>query len=218
MVDFDRARAHMVENQLRTSGVSDLRVLARMLQVPREIFVPEARRALAYVDDVQWLERQGAGRFMAPPAILARLLQLTRVTQADVALHIGAGTGYGPAVLAGLAGKVTGLERDAALAARANENLAALGLNNAHVVAGDIGALGTARFDVILLEGMLDAVPEAFFTALEEGGRLVAPLRSGGVGIANVFVKTEGKVTARQEFDLTLPPLYAEAAQDVFVF
>src|SRR5690606_5119625 len=69
-----------------------------------------------------------------------------------------------------------------------------------------------------LLEGMLDAVPEAFFTALEEGGRLVAPLRSGGVGIANVFVKTEGKVTARQEFDLTLPPLYAEAAQDVFVF
>lgn len=216
MVDFERARAHMVENQLRTSGVFDLRILARMRAVARENFVDTARRNLAYVDDVQWLG--GDRRFMAPPAAFGRLLQLAGIIDTDNALHVGAGTGYGVAVLAGLAANATGLEADAGLAAKANDNLAALGLGNARVIAGDIAALGKARFDVIVLEGMVDAVPEALFAALEEGGRLVAPVRSGGVGIANIFVKAGGKVTARQEFNLNLPPLFSAPLAEEFVF
>lgn len=218
MVDFERARAHMVDNQLRTSGVFDRRILARMRAVPREIFVPEARRALAYVDDIQWLGSAASRRFMAPPAILGRLLQLAAILETDSVLHVGAGTGYGPALLAGLAQKVTGLEANAALAAEANAHLAALGLGNAHVMAGDAAALGKARFDVIVIEGMVEAVPEALLAALEDGGRLVAPVRSGGVGIANLFVKAEGKVTARQEFNVNLPPIFAAPAVESFVF
>ncbi len=218
MVDFERARAHMVDNQLRTSGVFDRRVLARMRVVPREIFVPVARRALAYIDDFQWLGSPAKRRFMASPAILGRLLQLADILESDSVLHVGAGTGYGPALLAGLAEEVTGLEADAALAAEANAHLTALGLDNARVIAGDAGALGRARFDVIIVEGMVDSVPQALLAALNDGGRLVAPVRSGGVGIANIFVKAEGKVTARQEFDVNLPALFAAPAAESFVF
>lgn len=214
MVDFQRARAHMVESQLRAGGVTNAPILARMRAIPREDFVDPGRRELAYADDIQWL---GNGRFMAAPATLAKLIKLAEITGDDAVLDIGAATGYSTAVIAGLAASVTGLEQDAALAAAATANLAALGLTNARIVAGDIDQLGSARFDAIIVQGALDSVPDAFLAALNEGGRLVALTRNGAVSVAHVFVKSGRGVTSRAEFNAFLPPL-AQRSNEEFTF
>jgi protein-L-isoaspartate(D-aspartate) O-methyltransferase len=218
MTDFERARAFMVDNQLRTSGVTEHRLLASMAVVPRELFVAADRRAVAYVDDVQWLGEAGARRFMPPPALLGKLLQLAEITELDRVLDIGATTGYAAAVIAGYAASVTGLETDPALAGIARTNLDGLGLSNATVVAGDIAALGGQQFDVILVEGTLEQVPDAFIAALKDGGRLVALVRAGGVAVANVFVRTGAGITARGEFNAALPLLQAAPTPEEFVF
>lgn len=214
MVDFQRARAHMVESQLRAGGVTNAPILARMRSIPREDFVAPSRRELAYADDIQWL---GNGRFMAAPATLAKLIKLAEITSDDAVLDIGAATGYSTAVIAGLAASVTGLEQDADLAAAATANLAALGLTNARIVAGDIDQLGQARFDAIIVQGALDSVPDAFLAALNEGGRLVALMRNGAVSVAHVFVKSGRGVTSRAEFNAFLPPL-AQRSNEEFTF
>ena len=208
----------MVENQLRSGGVTSAPILARMRAIPRENFVAAIRRDLAYIDDIQWFGGKAAGRFMAAPVTLGKLLRVAEITPADTVLDIGAATGYSTAVIAGLAASVTGLEPDTDLAATASANLAALGLTNASVIAGDIARLGKARFDVIIVQGALDSVPEAFTAALADGGRLVALIRAGGVSVAHVFVKSGGQVTARAEFDAVLPPLMASQRDEEFVF
>lgn len=208
----------MVESQLRSGGVINPAILARMRTVPREDFVPATRRDLAYIDDIQWLGDKASRRFMAAPATLARLLALAEITQTDTVLDIGAATGYSTAVIAGLAASVTGLETDADLAATARGNLAALGVTNASVIHGDISQIGKVRFDVIIVEGALDAVPDAFIAALAEGGRLVALLRTGAVGLAHLFVRSGREVTARAAFNAALPPLFAERPDEEFVF
>jgi protein-L-isoaspartate(D-aspartate) O-methyltransferase len=218
MVDFERARAQMVESQLRAGGVTHAPILARMRAVPREIFVAPDRRDLAYADDVQWLGDRAAGRFMAPPVTLGRLLKLAEITGTDRVLDIGAGTGYSTAVIAGLAATVTGLEPDAALAATAAANLRGLGLANASIVAGDIAQLAEARFDVIMVQGSLDTVPEPFLLALNKGGRLVALIRSGAVSVATIFIKSDRGVTARADFNASLPPLLVARRSEEFVF
>lgn len=218
MVDFERAREFMVDNQVRANGVTDWRVLAQLSAVPRENFVPAGRRELAYVDAPHWFGQPGTGRFMPAPAMLARLIQLAEITPTDSVLDIGAATGYGTAVMAGLAASVVGLEVDAALAETANDNLAALGIANASVATGDVSALGKVQFDAILVQGALDAVPPQFLTLLADGGRMVVVLRQGGISVANVLVRGGKDITARSEFDAALPPLYAARRDEEFVF
>ncbi len=218
MVDYERARRFMVDNQLRTSHVTDRRILAEMGRLPRELFLSESRRSLAYIDDVQPLGAAGSARFMPAPATFAKLLQLAEIVPADRVLDLGAGTGYSTAVIAGLCEAVTGIEEDATLAAAATQNLANLGLLNASVIPGTAAAVSGQRYDVIMLEGAVDAVPEALFDLLGEGGRLIALMREGSVAIAHIFVKIGGKVAARAEFNATLPPLYAGLRPVEFVF
>lgn len=218
MVDFERARMQMVESQLRSGGVTNPAILARMRAIPREDFVAPDRRDLAYIDDIQWFGDKAPRRFMAAPATLARLLALAEITPTDIVLDLGAATGYSTAVIAGLAASVTGLEADPGLAAAARANLAALGVANASIVPGDISAIGGARFDVIVVEGALDAVPDALIEALAEGGRLVALIRAGAVGLANRFVRTGREVTARADFNAVLPPLFTARSGDEFIF
>lgn len=208
----------MVDGQVRAGGVTESRLLSAMLSVPREIFVPESRQPLAYVDDLHWFGAAGASRFMPAPATIAKLLHLADVQQHDRALDVGAATGYASALLAGLVASVTALERDAAVADKARANLSGLGLSNAAVVTGDIAAVGKSLFDVIIVQGMLDSVPDGLVAALDEGGRLVALIRKGPVGVAHVFVKAGGKVTARAEFSAFLPPLDGAQREVEFVF
>ncbi len=216
MVDFERARAHMVDSQLRTSGVTDPRILVQMRTVAREDFVPESRRDVAYIDAVHWFGARGTSRFMPAPATLAKLLQLAVITETDSVLDIGATTGYGTMVIAGLAAEVVGYEPDADLAA--GSWLAGASPANCRMVSGSVAQLGATRFDVVIVEGALEAVPAEYFAALKEGGRLVAVIGQGGIGVAHVFVKADGKVTARAEFDAALPPLFPPSGEPPFRF
>lgn len=141
MMDFETARANMVDSQLRTTDVTSHSVLKAFLSVPREAFVPAGVRQIAYVDeDLQICPaRDGRpARYVMKTSPLAKLLQLSAVSKEDVVLEVGGGAGYAAAILSQLAGSVVSLESDEALAAQATETLASLGYDNVAVVTGDL--------------------------------------------------------------------------------
>jgi protein-L-isoaspartate(D-aspartate) O-methyltransferase len=220
MIDYSLARTTMVDNQLRTSNITDRRLLAVMGRIPREIFVPDTRRSLAYIDEAHLLSKGPPPRYLGAPAPFARLVQLGEILETDRVLDIGCGTGYSTAVLASLAAEVVGVESDADLAVAARANLSGLGIANASIVEADLatGPKGRGGFDVVIVEGALTGAPEALFAQLNDGGRLVALIRSGPTASANVFVKAGKDVTARTEFNTTLPPLAAVKLPEQFVF
>jgi protein-L-isoaspartate(D-aspartate) O-methyltransferase len=217
MTDFDRARKLMVDNQLRTSGITDRRVLGAMGEVPRERFVPEVRQPLAYIDDAIGI---GAGRKLGAPAPFAKLVQLAEVETGDHVLDLGCATGYSAAVLGQLAGTVVAVETEASLAASARSVLAAIGASNVTVVEGPIETAGKNKgpYDVIVLEGVVAEVPEALFGQLKSGGRLVALVATPGKpAVAHLFARSGKGIASRAAFDAVLPPL-APNRDDSFVF
>ncbi|OEO28994.1 hypothetical protein VW23_027505 [Devosia insulae DS-56] len=217
MADFANARLKMVDNQLRTSGVLDHRVLTAMGTVPREAFLPADREALAYADVVHAL---GGGRYLGAPAPFAKLLQLAEIAATDRVLDVGAGTGYSTAVLALLGASVAGLEMDAELAGKARANLEAAGVSNAEIAVGSFDGAGLPHdhFDVIVVEGSVTLEPTPLFRLLREGGRLVVLIANGGPAVAHIFVKSAGEVAGRSEFNTSLPPLAEAPRVEAFVF
>ena len=166
MIDFAAARRMMVEGQVRTSDVSDLRIIAAMLELPRERFVPEAKAALAYLDaDVPVTEAQGGKpvRRLLKPMVLAKLVQAAAIQASDHVLDVGCATGYSSALLARLARSVIALEEEETLVRLARENLKAVGADNVTVVAGPLtqGWQGGAPYDVIFLNGATEIAPQA---------------------------------------------------------
>ena len=142
MADYAQARRVMVDRQVRPADVTDLRIIAALLDVPREMFVPAARRAVAYLDlDVPVSE---SGRALLKPMVFAKLLQAAGIGETDRVLDVGCATGYSAAVLAKLAGHVVALEEDAAMAREASATLAQAGAGNIAVASGPLAA-GWAR-------------------------------------------------------------------------
>ncbi len=218
MVDFAAARWNMVESQLRTNKVTDLRLLDAFETVPRERFVPEALRGIAYIDQDVAL---GDGRFVMEPRVLARLLQAAEPGPDDMALDLGCGSGYATAILSRLAATVVALEDDAALAAAANRNLAELEIDNAVVVEGRLaeGYPKQAPYNVILLGGAVAEISAAITDQLAEGGRLVTVVSAGpGLGRATLMRRDAGVVASRVLYDAVLPMLPGFEAEPGFVF
>jgi protein-L-isoaspartate(D-aspartate) O-methyltransferase len=217
MMDFAHARRVMVDNQLRTSGITDRRLLVAMGEVPRERFVPAARRELAYIDGEQPLN---ATRRLGPPAPFAKLVQLAAIEHTDAVLDVGCGTGYSSAVLARLAAQVTAVDDDASLTAEARKALSELGVGNVRIVDGALATGGKSRgpYDAIVLEGVVAEVPEALFAQLKPEGRLVTLIGAvGQVPVAHLFAKSGKGIAARADFDARLPPLQ-QAEDNSFVF
>src|ERR1700757_1278726 len=134
MSGFSTARQKMVDGQVRPSDVTDLRILDAMLAVPREAFVPESQRALAYLDlDLDVGKAGAAKRFLIKPVVIAKMLQAAEIGETDSVLVVGCASGYAAAVAAKLAARVTATESDGALAAKASDVLAKLGFVNVTV-------------------------------------------------------------------------------------
>jgi len=222
MDDFAAAREKMVDSQLMTENVTDYDVLAAMGSIPRERFVPEGQRALAYVDrDVPLgTAERGTPRFLMEPAPFARMVQLAEITRGDVVLDVGCGTGYSAAVLASLAKSVVALESDARMAGEARANLAALGIGNAKVVIGGLegGYPASGPYDVIFLEGAVETIPPLLFNQLRERGRLVAVIGAGGSGVATLYTRSDGEIGRRVAFNAGINPLPGFRATEAFVF
>jgi protein-L-isoaspartate(D-aspartate) O-methyltransferase len=219
MTDFAQARRMMVEGQIRTSDVTDLRVQAAFGEVPRERFVPQDRQALAYLDRDVPVDSAGARRLLKP-MVLAKLIQAAAVGERDRVLDVGCATGYSSVILSRLAGAVTALEEDSVLAAAAVGAIAAAGANNVKVVSGPLAAgwPPDAPYDVILLNGSAEIVPQALLDQLADGGRLVGVVGRGPIGQATVYRRSGAHVGAHAEFDAVAPLLPGFARPPAFVF
>ncbi|HEV2567706.1 protein-L-isoaspartate O-methyltransferase [Sphingomonas sp.] len=171
--NFEAMRRAMVESQLRTTGVNDPRVIAVMAAVPRERFVPEEWRTLAYMDRPVPV---GGGRELNMPEATGLLLTHAAVTRLDRVLLVGAATGYTAALLAELAGEVVALEENAALAAEA------VHIANVEWVQGPLsqGWAAGAPYDLIFIDGAVEQLPDALLAQLKEGGRLAAAIHEKG--------------------------------------
>lgn len=219
MSDFATARRNMVDGQLRPNRVTHPGVLEALGRLPREAFLPPERRAVAYLDDDIPL---GGGRHLMEPMVLGRLVQAAQPRAGDVALVVGAGTGYGAAVLAGLVETVIALEDDARLAGLAAKALAGLGLDNVALVQGPPAA-GWAKegpYDVILIEGAIVSLPDAIAGQLAEGGRLVGVFagEEGVAGQARILLRDGGVLSGRTLFDAGVPKLPGFDAPPRFAF
>jgi protein-L-isoaspartate(D-aspartate) O-methyltransferase len=221
MTDFANARRMMVEGQVRTSDVTDPDLLAAMLEVPREAFVPATRADVAYLDrDLPVRGSGAAARWLLKPMVLAKLIQAAAVGENDRVLDVACATGYSSAVLGHLAAHVVALEEDAVLALAAEDTLNAIGIVNVAVRSGPLtaGAPADAPYDVILLNGATEIMPEALCVQLRDGGRLVCVLRHGAVGRAMLYQSVAGDISGRAIFDAQAPLLPGFARPPAFVF
>jgi protein-L-isoaspartate(D-aspartate) O-methyltransferase len=217
MTDFSAERRHMVDGQLRPNDVTDLRVLAAMLEVPREHFVPPVAASLAYLDH-DLAVGEGNTRRLLKPMVLAKLLNAADVAASDRVLDVGCATGYAAAVLAHMAGQVVALEQDANLAKTAKATLSAL--PNVSVVSGPLvdGWRQGAPYDLVLLEGATEIEPQAFRSQLKDGGRLICVLGSGPGAKAMLYRRSGGEMGGRSVFDASAPLLPGFAKLPVFAF
>lgn len=222
-MDFALARAKMIESQLRPNGITDDRLIAAMAAVPRELFVPQNRRYLAYMDEhieLGSVQPGGNSRCLLEPMTFARLVQLLALEADDKVLDVGCGTGYSSAILSMLAKTVIGLESDAELAGQAAANLAKLGSVNAKVVKGELspGHLSDAPYDAICINGRVPEPPLPLLAQLKERGRLAAVVGNQEISRIALFTRN-GALSLRYAFDASAPGLPGfEAVRTAFAF
>ncbi|PTW60383.1 protein-L-isoaspartate(D-aspartate) O-methyltransferase [Breoghania corrubedonensis] len=223
MGEFKDMRRRMVDNQLRTRDITDYRILDAMGTVPRELFVPKAKRPFAYSDrdiEVKAANETGPARYLIAAQVFGKLVQLADIDDTDIVLVVGCASAYATAVLARIANSVVGVEGDEALAHAASETLVEQGIDNAAIVAGDPtkGLASEGPFDVILIEGAVDEIPEALTSQMKDGGRLVCVKGRGGSAEAILATSSDGKVSVRPAFNACVPTLQEFAKAPEFAF
>ncbi|CTQ53802.1 Protein-L-isoaspartate O-methyltransferase [Roseibium album] len=220
MTDFDQSRRKMVDNQLRTNDVTDHRILDAMELVPRERFVPAAKKAVAYIDEDLPVGSSDSGRVVMKPHIFGKLVQLAEIREEDVVLIVGAGTGYSSAIVSKLAASVVALEENEDLAKTATDVLVDLGIENAVVVEGPLakGFASEGPYDVVLIDGAVEVLPEDLTGQLKPDGRLVVVEGLGGSGVAKLYQKSGDAVSSRFGFNASVGLLPGFSKAEEFVF
>ena len=217
MIVLFTRRTIMVDTQVRPSDVTKYPVIAAMLDVPREEFVPDAKREAAYMGDHVDL---GGGRVVLDPRVMAKMLDLLDIQPTDLLLDLGAGLGYGAALLAHLAEAVVAVEDLPKLAAAAETTLGQLGYDNVAVVTGDLqaGSPRHAPFDAVLVEGAVEHLPDAILDQIKDGGRIVCIFAEGALGVVRIGYKIDGQVTWRFAFNAAAPVLPGFHRHRAFTF
>jgi protein-L-isoaspartate(D-aspartate) O-methyltransferase len=221
MSDFSTARQNMVDGQVRTNDVTDTRILDALLTIPREAFVPASKRALAYLDlDLDVSEGRAAKRYLIKPAVMAKMLQAAEIRSSDRVLMVGCASGYAAAVAARIAGQVVATESEPELVDRAAATLAALGFGNITVRCAlpAEGAPADAPFDVIILNGATEIVPQRLYEQLCEGGRLVGVFGLSQPQRATIVTHSHNDFGDRPLFDAAAPVLPGLERLPAFVF
>ncbi len=217
MPDYAVQRINMVDSQVLANGVPDGRLVEALRDVPRERFVPSAKRSVAYADaEIEVVH----GRWLLAPRTFAKLLELAEIEPSDSVLDVGCATGYSTAILARISGRVIGLEQDADLVRIAVEAVHDFGCRNASVVQGSLthGVRAAAPFDVIIVEGAFERSPDNLLAQLAVGGRLVGILQNAEQGHAVLYLKEPERMGRRIGFDASAPVLAGFRQPAGFIF
>ncbi|MBS0235619.1 MAG: protein-L-isoaspartate O-methyltransferase [Proteobacteria bacterium] len=205
MADTALQRKNMVESQIRPSDITDRRITAAMMAVPRERFLPDGLASLAYSDESLVV---APGRELLPPRVIAKLIQLAEFDGADTVLVISE-AGYAAALVAQFTGKAVALLPDEESATRARDAFSALGLTNAVAVSGPAasGWTADAPYDVVLIEGGIERIPDGIKTQVRQNGRIVAIATDASIGHAVIFHKRSDMFSRRDDFQAAALPL-----------
>lgn len=206
MTDFTARRTMMVDTQVRPSDVTKFPIIDAMLSVPREIYVGNGQLEAAYVGENLAIAR---GRVMLEPRTFGKLLDALNIQPDEMVLDLGCGYGYSTAVLARMAEAIVAVEADEAMAQDAQVRLSAQSVDNAAVISGPLakGAAKHGPFDVIVIEGAAEEVPEDLLAQLKEGGRIGVIFMENELGVARIGYKTAQGVDWRYAFNAAAPVL-----------
>ena len=207
----------MVDTQVRPSDVTKFPIIEAMLKIPRETFEPAEKRETAYVDAHVDL---GGSRVVLDARTLAKMLEALDIQPDELVLDIGAGYGYSSALAAHLAEAVVALEEDETLVKEAESALAGANADNAAVVHGTLaeGAAQHGPYDVIMVQGAVEHMPEDITNQLKDGGRIVAIFQEGALGVVRVGYCIDGSVTWRFSFNASAPVLPGFEGSRAFIF
>lgn len=206
MTDYAARRTMMVDTQVRPSDVTKFPIIRAMLQTPRESYVPAALKEAAYVGENIGL---AAGRVVLEPRTLAKMLDALDIQPTELVLDIGSGLGYSTHVIALLAEAVVGVEPYAGFAATAQTMLTQYGVDNAVVVIGDLGAGAPKHgpYDVIILQGAVETLPESLLAQLKDGGRIGCLFMEAELGLCRIGYKRGQDISWRFSFNASAPVL-----------
>ncbi|WP_377507605.1 protein-L-isoaspartate O-methyltransferase [Octadecabacter sp. R77987] len=204
MADYASRRTMMVDTQVRPSDVTKFPIIDAMLSVPREEFLPADKSESAYVGENITL---AGGRTVLEPRTFAKMLDALMIDPADVVLDLGCGLGYSTAVLAQMAEFVVAVEDDSDRVGEAQQNLSEHGVDNAAVVEGPLheGAKKSGPYDIIMLQGAAEQVPDTLLDQLKEGGRIAVVFAESALGVVRIGHKLDGAVTWRFAFNAGAP-------------
>ena len=206
MTDYKARRTMMVDTQVRPSDVTKFPIIDAMLNVPREDFVPASLREAAYIGENIAL---GANCVMLEPRTLAKMLDALSIEPDHVVLDLGCGLGYSTAILAKMAEFVVAVEEDADYATQAQNILSESGVDNAAVMQGSLrdGAAKSAPYDIVMIQGAVEVVPDAILAQLRDGGRIACIFAEGALGVVRIGHKIDGAVNWRYAFNAGAPVL-----------
>lgn len=205
----------MVDTQVRPSDVTKFPIIDAMLSVPREAFVPSTMREAAYVGENLDI---GGGRVLLEPRTLAKMLDVLDIKPTEVILDIAPGLGYSTAVLAHMAEFVIGVEDDESRAEEAQSILSEQGIDNAAIIAGALaeGAAKSGPYDVIILQGAVEVLPDSLLAQLKDGGRIVSIFAEGDLGVVRIGYKMDQRINWRMAFNAGAPVLTGFAKKAEF--
>jgi protein-L-isoaspartate(D-aspartate) O-methyltransferase len=206
MTDFTARRQLMVDTQVRPSDVTKYPIIDAMLAVEREKFLPESLREAAYAGENLDL---GNGRVVLEPRTLAKMLDALDVSGDELVLDLGSAYGYSAAVTARMAEAVIAVEEDTSMADEAQAALSSAGADNVFMHVGPLaeGAAEHGPYDVILLQGGVETLPEVIQTQLKDGGRIACLFMEGALGVVRIGYKSAGRISWRFEFNASAPVL-----------
>lgn len=206
MIDFATRRRMMVDTQVRPSDVTKFPIIDAMLSVKREDFVPAAKREAAYMGENLNL---GEGRVLLEPRTLAKMLDVLDIGRSELVLDVGSALGYSSAVISHMAEAVVALEEDDSMAKEAQEALMNADLHNVIAQVGPLceGAKQLGPYDVILLQGGVEQLPDALIGQLKDGGRIACLFMRGALGEVRIGHKQDGRVSWRSAFNASAPVL-----------
>ena len=206
MTDFASRRTVMVDTQVRPSDVTKFPIIEAMLSVPREDFVPTAKREAAYMGENLPL---GGARVLLEPRTLAKMLDAVDISNDELVLDVGCGFGYSSAVIAHMAEAVVCVEDDESMAGEAQDALSGAGIDNVIIHQGPLneGAPQHGPYDVLMIQGGVAQVPDALLAQLKDGGRAACIFMEGALGEVRIGYKMDGKITWRMAFNAGAPVL-----------